>query len=267
MPQQLIDAPSRPDLSDRWLIRLTLALVVGIGSFLLFMPLLPGHWLRPGSAPLQSAAALGSLCLLVPFGFAAGKRAGTSRSPNKLFIAHVLASLLGIGLVSAHALAGFRGPPLVLLACLVLLLATGVVARVRISRMMAATLGSKVPPFAQASPALQAELRAIIARKVALLERLDPQASEAAVLGRLAALALGSPRQAFVYSWLVQRRGDAAGARRSVPFVRAWWRPLHLALAWLFLAGLLVHLIVVTFFAGYVTDGQIYWWHLAAWGR
>jgi len=39
-----------------------------------------------------------------------------------------------------------------------------------------------------------------------------------------------------------------------------------MALAWLFLAGLILHVIVVTFFAGYVAEGRdIYWWHLAAW--
>ena len=56
------------------------------------------------------------------------------------------------------------------------------------------------------------------------------------------------------------------GTRASVGFAQAWWRPLHLAIAALFVAGLLVHVVTVTFFAGYVADGgRITWWHLMDW--
>jgi hypothetical protein len=48
---------------------------------------------------------------------------------------------------------------------------------------------------------------------------------------------------------------------------QAWWRPLHMALAWLFVLGVVIHVVTVTFFAGYVADGgPITWWHLRAWG-
>ncbi len=34
--------------------------------------------------------------------------------------------------------------------------------------------------------------------------------------------------------------------------------------AWLLVAGLIAHVIIVTFFAGYAADGaEINWWHLA----
>ena len=56
------------------------------------------------------------------------------------------------------------------------------------------------------------------------------------------------------------------GARQSVGAGQAWWRPLHMALAGIFVAGLLTHIVVVTFFAGYVAEGRdIYWWHITAW--
>ena len=46
----------------------------------------------------------------------------------------------------------------------------------------------------------------------------------------------------------------------------AWWRPLHLALAAAFVAGVVIHVVMVTFFAGYVADGgPVTWWHVTAW--
>ena len=46
-----------------------------------------------------------------------------------------------------------------------------------------------------------------------------------------------------------------------------WWRRAHIALAWTFLVGIAVHVVTVTFFAGYVADGgPIHWWHVTAWG-
>jgi len=45
-----------------------------------------------------------------------------------------------------------------------------------------------------------------------------------------------------------------------------YWRLAHRLLAWGFVAGLIGHVLVVTFFAGYVADGgEIYWWHITAW--
>jgi len=55
--------------------------------------------------------------------------------------------------------------------------------------------------------------------------------------------------------------------RRAVPAMQAYWRAVHIAVALLFLAGLIIHVVTVTFFADYVADGgPITWWHLTAWG-
>jgi hypothetical protein len=44
------------------------------------------------------------------------------------------------------------------------------------------------------------------------------------------------------------------------------WRLVHRLLAWGFLAGLIMHILLVLFFAGYVADGgEIYWWHITDW--
>ena len=58
------------------------------------------------------------------------------------------------------------------------------------------------------------------------------------------------------------------GARQSAGLVLAWSRRIHMAAAALFFLGLLAHVIVVLFFAGYAAgNGEIDWWYITAWGR
>ena len=255
----------RPDLANRRLLIWVAALVVAILGYIVIKPFLPALWQRPGTEILQPMAALGAVLLLAPFLFSLGKRSGHSDIPNRLFILHVGASLLGMFLVSLHAAAAFSGPPLVLIACLALLVLTGVVARLHVSSRMASTFGRKSAPFQAADPDLKAKLRALINKKTALLARLDPQASEALFSPTLRHF-LRAPFKSLAYARLARDEARLIGARRSVSRLQAWWRPIHMALAWLFLAGLILHVIMVTFFAGYVAEGRdIYWWHLAAW--
>jgi hypothetical protein len=76
-----------------------------------------------------------------------------------------------------------------------------------------------------------------------------------------------SPRLALAYRKLAREESLLLGTRRAVSAQQAWWRPLHMALAWLFVLGVVIHVVTVTFFAGYVADGgAITWWHLRAWG-
>lgn len=260
-----VKTPKRPDLANRRLLIWVAGLVLAIIGYLIAKPFLPALWQRPGTEVLQPLAALGAVLLLAPFLFSLGKRGGHSQIPNRLFILHVGASLLGMFLVSLHAAAAFSGPPLVLVACLVLLVLTGVVARVYVSSRMAATFGRKSAPFQAGDPALKAKLRKLIDAKTALLARLDPQASEALFSPTLKHF-LTAPLTSLAYARLARKESRLMGARRSVNWLQAWWRPIHMALAWLFLAGLILHVVLVTLFAGYVADGRdIYWWHLAAW--
>ncbi len=260
-----VNPARRPDLANRRLLIWVAALVLTVLGYIAIKPFLPAPWQRPGTEVLQPLAALGAVLLLAPFLFSLGKRAGHSQIPNRLFILHVGASLAGMFLVSLHAAAAFSGPPLVLVACLVLLILTGVVARVHVSSRMAATFGRKSAPFQAADPDLKAKLRALIDRKTALLRHLDAQASEALFSPTLRHF-LRAPVKSLAYARLAREEARLIGARRSVSWLQAWWRPVHMALAWLFLAGLALHVALVTFFAGYVADGRdIYWWHLAAW--
>jgi len=260
-----VNSAGRPDLADRRLLIWVAALALAILGYLAAKPFLPAPWQRPGTDILQPVAALGAVLLLAPFLFSLGKRGGHSQIPNRLFILHVGASLLGMFLVSLHAAAAFTGPPLVLIACLALLVLTGVVARVHVSSRMASTFGRKSAPFQAGDPDLKTKLRALIDKKTALLARLDPQASEALFSPTLRHF-LTAPLKSLAYARLVREEARLIGARRSVSRLQAWWRPVHMALAWLFLVGLVLHVVLVTLFAGYVADGRdIYWWHLAAW--
>ena len=56
------------------------------------------------------------------------------------------------------------------------------------------------------------------------------------------------------------------GTRSSVTPGLGYWRLLHQLIAWGFLFGLLLHVVLATFFGTYVADGgDVYWWHLTAW--
>lgn len=257
--------PARPDLSNAALAG-TLVACAGLAViYFAARPYLPGAFDRPGSPVLHLAAVAGSALLLVPAGFAFVKRSGRTRSPNRWLAAHMLASCAGFVLVAAHTAGRFGQAPFLLVLALLGLVVSGAVARIHVARSMAATLGTKRAAYRRPDPVLQARLRKLIARKQALLARLEPKAREATFSVTMGHL-LRSPCLAFTYLRLAREEARLTGARRSVPVLQAYWRPVHLALAWAFVAGLMTHIITVTFFAGYVAGGrEIYWWHLAAW--
>jgi hypothetical protein len=108
-------------------------------------------------------------------------------------------------------------------------------------------------------------LRALIIEKRRLLAELDPQAIEGTFSVNLPHF-LRNPRLALAYRRLAREEAILLGTRSAVSAQQAWWRPLHMALAWLFVLGVVIHVITVTFFAGYVADGgPITWWHITAW--
>jgi len=255
---------NRPDLSNQRLIFLVVALVFVVGM-LAVVYLSSDSATQPGSPLLQSLAIVGSTLLLVPFVFSAKKRGGRAVVPNRLFIVHVVASLVGVAFVCAHAFASFAGPPLLMLCALVALLVTGMIGRLVASRHMAATLGTKSATFVVQDARLKQRIARVIQEKQTLLATLDPQASEA-LFSVTTRHWLRSPVNACRYWALAREEATLMGARQSVSPLQAWWRVAHLLLAWGFLFGLIVHVIVVTFFAGYAAgDGAIYWWHITAW--
>ena len=254
-----------PDLADRRLLRLLALAVAAIAAWFALRPWLAPAWRTPGSPVLYLTGVAGVVLLLVPAAFSLAKRGGSSRDPRAWFNAHVYCSLAGAVLISAHSGLLLRRPPALLLLALVTLAALGVWARLRGARRMAATFASKTGIFPIPDEAARARLRRLIAEKVVLLKQLDMRANEgtfSVTLGHL----LRAPRLALAYRRLAREESRLLGTRAAAGAAQAWWRPLHLALAWIFVLGVLIHVVTVTFFAGYVAGGgPIAWWHLTEW--
>jgi hypothetical protein len=260
-----VRSPS-PDIDNRRLTLLAGAAVAAIACWFVLRHWLAPAWRTPGSPGLYLAGVAGALLLLVPVAFALAKRGGASREPRAWFNAHVGCSLAGAVLIAAHSGLLLRRPPALLLLAIVALAALGIWARLAGARRMAATFASKTHVFAPPDAATRERLRELIAGKVVLLKQIDPQANEGTFSVALPQL-LRRPRLSLAYRRLAREESRLIGARGAVGAAQAWWRPLHMALAWIFVLGVAIHVLTVTLFAGYVAGGgPITWWHLAAWG-
>lgn len=254
------------DFSDARLLLLTAAAAITIVLWFVIRGALPEMWRTPGSSALYFTGVAGALLLLVPVAFVLAKRGGRSADPVGWFNAHIVCSLAGMVLIAIHSGGFLRRPPALLLLALLALAALGVWARVRGSKRIAATFASKAPAFRVPDAATRERLRALISQKRALLARLDPAANEGTFSVNLPHF-ISSPRLALAYRRLAREETRLLGTRAAVSAQQAWWRPLHMALAWLFALGVIIHVITVTFFAGYVAGGgPITWWHIKAWG-
>ena len=255
----------RGDIANGVLLALCGAAVLAIVGWLALRPDLPAAWQAPGTPLLQSIAIAGALLLLVPLAFAIAKRGGHARTPALWFSLHAIAALLGTVLVTLHTAGRFGEPPAMQLLLLLALMALGVWARVRGARRMADTFATKRAGFDAPSANTRERLAAIIADKQRVLADLDLEADEATFSVTLAHW-LAKPKLARRYAALARAEAKVMGQRTSVGRAQAWWRPLHMALSTLFLAGLALHVILVTFFAGWVADGgEVYWWHITQW--
>lgn len=265
----MIRGPSeRPDLGNRLLMILVAAAAFALAAYFVFvLPVLPPAWRTPGSTELYIVGAVGAVLLLISMGFVLAKRAGLPGSPPAWFVAHVIGGTLGAVLVAIHSAGYLRRPPALLFVLLIALVVLGLWGRVRLSRRMAATFASKQHSFTLASAGSREQFATTIAKKRKLLPTIDDQAAEGTFSLTLAHW-LRSPRLALEYSQLVHQEHQLMGMRRAVRIDQAYWRLLHLAVAYLFVLGLVIHVVTVTFFAGYVADGgPITWWHITAWLR
>lgn len=249
-----------------------LVLLLGMLLILVTYRLLGPDATRMAGTPLrQSAALLGALLLCVPALFSLVKRSGLTERPPAWFVAHALASTAGAALILFHASGGqLLSTPGVLVAMLLFLVLQGTLARLFMANRFARQFGSRPLSFHDADAAdltaRRAALAEIIARKRMLLATLDPQANEAVFSPNLRH-ALRHPWLTWRYARLAGAEARLVGARRAAGVALSLWRRVHLAVAFLFLCGMVLHIVLVTFFAGYVAKGRaIYWWHLAAWG-
>ncbi|MCL4744671.1 MAG: hypothetical protein KJZ83_04570 [Burkholderiaceae bacterium] len=255
----------RDTLADSTLVRLIGCTIAAIVTWFVLRVALPEPWHTPGSPELYVAGVLGVALLLVPAAFSVAKRSGPGRDPLRWFSAHVWCACAGAVLIAIHSGGFVRRAPALLLALLLALAVLGVWARLRGSRMMAATFGSKFARFEPPDDRVRARLRELIGLKRDLLAELEPDAAEATFSPTLRHL-VRSPRLAIRYGRYAREESVLLGTRAAVGTAQAWWRPLHMAFAWLFVAGVLVHVVTVTLFAGWVADyGPVHWWHLARW--
>lgn len=255
---------NRPDLSERTIL-LLLATVIAAAASILLQP----NGALPGSTIGQLSAAAGALLLLAPLLFVVMKRSGLAASPPTWFIAHVLATLLGSCLIFVHIAAGnwFTPPGLVFLL-LVLLVLQGSLLRVIFSRAFSLLFArSSLPTGFSAPQSLdKSRLQALIDSKVELLQTLDPDADEALFSPALKHW-LRKPLTSLRYQRLAEREARMVGARASAGNELSWSRRIHMLIALGFYLGLMAHVIVVLFFAGYAAGGEtIDWWYITAWG-
>ena len=226
-------------------------------------PLLPDRWRSAGSPELYVLGLAGTLLVLIAAAFSLAKRGGRAATPRPWFVAHILAGSLGSVLIALHGAGHWTGPPALLVLLLFFLVAQGCWARIKAADHLARIMASNPTAFAPADPAARASLKPFIAAKQGLLAGLDGNAEEATCSPTLAHW-LGHPLRVFAYGRLARREARVLGAHRSANPLLSNWRWVHMTGAWLLVAGLIAHVIIVTFFAGYAADGaEINWWHLA----
>jgi len=260
----LVNNKTRPDLSERNI--LLLAATMAAAALLI---LLTPAWPSPGSTSGQLSAAAGALLLLAPLGFVVMKRSGLSASPPTWFVVHVLATSLGGCLIFVHAASGdWLSPPGIVLLLLVLLIVQGSILRAVFSRGFSLLFARSSLPTGFSAPQKldKPALQAVIDNKIILLKTLDAEADEAQFSPALKHW-LRRPLQSFRYQALAAREARMIGARAGVPVALGWSRRIHMFAALAFYLGLLAHVVVVLFFAGYAAaGGPIDWWHITAWG-
>jgi len=260
-----LNTPSRPDLTNQWLY-----ILLALAALVLLFTLVGFNRQPPGSPLAQWSAASGVLLLLAPMLFSILKRGGLSDSPPFWFVTHVICATLGICLVLLHVAGGnWVSPPGLVLFLMLLLLLQGVWLRTTISRKFRYLFArnSASQEFTKPDPADKAALATIIDKKIACLGLLDKNAAEAIFSPTLWHW-LAHPGLSFRYQSLIDTEARLVGARQTAGWLLGWSRRIHLLVAALFYAGLLAHVIVVLFFAGYVAGGEeIDWWYIADWGR
>ncbi|MDA1309294.1 MAG: hypothetical protein O2985_06780 [Proteobacteria bacterium] len=252
------------DLADSRLTAIVIAAVAAALVGLVLSPSLPEDLGRPGGPLLQSAAIIGSILIAAAFVAVLLKKIGR---PGKAgFRAHVWLASVGSVLVIVHSTGSLMKIPSLLLLALAGLVALGVWSRLAGSKRMARTFGSKLGGFSKPNETTRARLAELIILKQSLLSTIDPGALEA-VFSLTPRHWITAPWAALAYHRAVMEEHRLIGTRASVSPAQAYWRPLHRLLAWGFVAGLLIHVVTVTVFAGYAADGRaVYWWRLAEWG-
>ena len=259
-----MDNSNRPDISARSIVILA-ALVAVVAALTLLWSSAPA----PGSPLAQLCGAAGALLLLAPLAFVIMKRSGFANNPPAWFIGHVLATSLGSCLIFIHVAAGnWLTPPGLVLLLMTFLVLQGSLLRAFWSRGFSLLFArsSVASGFSAPRNLDKTALQNIIDAKIRLLESIDPAADEALFSPNLKHWLL-RPWKSTRYLLLAEREARMVGARAAAGIGLSWSRRVHMLAALGFYLGLIAHIVVVLFFAGYAADGgPIDWWHIADWG-
>ena len=260
-----MDKTNRPDISARSIVILA-ALVAVVAALTLLWSSAPA----PGSPLAQLCGAAGALLLLAPLVFVIMKRSGFASNPPAWFIGHVLATSLGSCLIFIHVAAGnWLTPPGLTLLLMAFLVLQGSLLRAFWSRGFSLLFARSSAASGFSAPANldKKALQNIIDAKIRLLQSIDPAADEALFSPALKHW-LCQPWKSTRYLVLTEREARMVGARASAGIGLSWSRRIHMLAALGFYLGLIAHIVVVLFFAGYAADGgPIDWWHIADWGN
>ena len=259
-----MDNSNRPDISARSIVILA-ALVAFVAALTLLWPGAPA----PGSPLAQLCGTLGALLLLAPLAFIIMKRSGFANSPPAWFVGHVIATSLGSCLIFIHAAAGnWLTPPGLVLLLMAFLVLQGSLIRSFLSRGFSLLFARSSLASGFSAPASldKTALQNIIDAKIRLLKSIDPAADEALFSPALKHW-LRQPWKSIRYLVLAEREARMVGARASAGIGLSWSRRIHMLAALGFYLGLVSHIVVVLFFAGYAADGEpIDWWYITDWG-
>ncbi|MFT5219648.1 MAG: drug/metabolite transporter superfamily protein YnfA [Planctomycetota bacterium] len=259
-----MNSRQRPDLSNRAILLLLASVFL-----LILLMILTFRLPTPGSVVGQTCAALGGLLLMAPLAFAAVKRSGRGKNPPLWFTIHLLSTLLGVLFILAHSFSGdWVSPPGFLLLLLLMLILQGGLLRTVISSKFSLLFAhsSSADGFRRNITPDQTELATLIQQKLALLQIIEAGADEGLFSLRLKHWCK-HPQLSYHYHQRVNREAAIIGVREFAGVITGWSRRLHIFAGLIFYFGLLAHVIIVLFFAGYAADGDpIIWWHITAWG-
>ena len=216
--------------------------------------------LAPGTPLMQSFGIVGAICLLGAASGALSKRFGACA--RRGFQRHLWLSMLGTVLVAFHSTGALEFPALMLLL-IVALGGAGWWGRAKAPVSLSRGFGRKPAMFDTSNR--RAEVRELIIRKTALLAQLDSNADEA-LFSLQPRHWLRAPLLSCRFHRAVVAERALLGAHRIYVTTDRLWRLAHQLLAWSLVLGIVVHVVLCVFFAGYVADGRpIYWWHVTAW--
>jgi hypothetical protein len=261
----MMNRQHRPDLPDRAIYVLVATAIIGV-----IIALSPLSQHRPGSPSGQWAALFGLIALLAPMLFSLMKRSGASENPPFWFITHVICACIGVYFILFHAAAGnWFSPPGVVLFLMLFLVIQGTYLRISISSRFSHLFARSAVSggFGAAAKFDKQQLQALIEHKQRLLLTLDSSVQEALFSPSLRHW-LRHPWLTLCYQKLITEEERMIGARTSAGFWMAWSRRIHMIAAALFFIGLIAHVIIVLFFAGYAAgEDEIGWWYITDWGH